>query len=73
MDGATVMAQSRELRLVEAAPGYVGFGLTAGAAGVVQFTDSIGTVHIRWDNGQRIGIIDADVWLLSAADTRVPG
>jgi len=32
------------------------FGLTAGDTGMVEFTDSLGTVHIRWDSGRRVGI-----------------
>ncbi len=32
------------------------FGLAAGDTGTVEFTDSLGTVHIRWDNGRRVGI-----------------
>lgn len=58
----------QRVQLVDAEPGYVGFGLAAGASGVVQFTDGLGTVHIRWDGGQRIGIIESDTWLLSATD-----
>lgn len=36
---------------------YAKFALTAGDTGTVEFTDSLGTVHIRWDSGARIGII----------------
>jgi len=35
---------------------YARLALTAGDAGTVEFTDSLGTVHIRWDSGARIGI-----------------
>jgi hypothetical protein len=36
---------------------YARLALTAGEAGTVEVTDSLGTVHIRWDSGARIGII----------------
>jgi Domain of unknown function (DUF4314) len=31
--------------------------LEPGQRGTVAFTDSLGTVHIRWDDGSRLGII----------------
>jgi hypothetical protein len=31
--------------------------LAAGDCGTVEFTDSLGTVHVRWDSGRRVGII----------------
>lgn len=40
--------------------GYERFGLAVGQHGTVELTDSLGTVHIRWDHGPRIGIT-ADV------------
>jgi len=42
------------------ATGYSKFRLSAGDRGLVEFTDSLGTIHIRWDNGQRVGIITED-------------
>jgi hypothetical protein len=36
------------------------FGLTAGDCGTVEFTDSLGTVHVRWDSGARVGILAAE-------------
>lgn len=36
---------------------YLRFALTAGDHGTVKFTDSLGTVHIKWDSGARVGII----------------
>jgi hypothetical protein len=35
---------------------YQRFALTPGDTGTVDFTDSLGTGHIRWDSGARIGI-----------------
>ena len=42
---------------------YGTFRLSSGDRGTVEFTDSLGTIHIQWDNGKRIGIIieDADL------------
>ncbi len=36
---------------------YLRFALAAGETGTVEFTDSLGTVHVAWDNGVRVGII----------------
>ena len=43
------------------------FGLTADDLGTVEFTDSLGTIHIRWDKGKRIGITAAERDLIRAA------
>ena len=48
------------VELVEVTDDYRRFGLAAGDRGTVQFTDSLGTVHVRWDRGQRGGIIAAE-------------
>jgi hypothetical protein len=36
---------------------YQRSGLRAGECGTVDFTDSLGTIHVRWDTGRRVGII----------------
>ncbi len=37
--------------------------LQPGAEGTVVLVDSLGTVHVRWDNGSRLGLIpDADAY-----------
>jgi hypothetical protein len=42
---------------------FLGFGeaepetLTPGTEGTVAFVDSIGTVHVNWDNGVALGVI----------------
>ena len=52
----TVFEPGRRVRFVE-------FGeadpteLVAGSEGAVAFVDSIGTVHVDWDNGARLGIV----------------
>jgi Domain of unknown function (DUF4314) len=52
------------VELVRVAADDVRFGLAAGDCGTVEFTDSLGTVHVRWDGGQRVGIIAADRGLI---------
>ena len=46
---------------------YRQFALTAGDQGSVEFTDSLGTIHIRWDSGRRIGIISEAAGLIRKA------
>ncbi len=37
--------------------------LKPGATGTVSFIDSIGTVHVTWDNGNRLGLVPGeDQW-----------
>ena len=48
------------------ATGYDAFRLSAGDQGTVEFTDSLGTIHIQWDNGRRAGIITQDANLIRA-------
>jgi hypothetical protein len=43
------------------------FALAAGDRGTVEFTDSLGTVHVRWDSGQRIGILAQERHLIRPA------
>jgi hypothetical protein len=31
--------------------------LTPGAEGMVSHVDDIGTVHVNWDNGSRLGVV----------------
>jgi hypothetical protein len=45
------------VELLSASDAEARFGLAAGDCGTVELTDSLGTVHIRWDGGQRVGII----------------
>jgi hypothetical protein len=44
----------------------VRFGLAVGDRGTVEFTDSLGTIHVQWDNGKRIGIIATELGLIRA-------
>ena len=34
----------------------------AGTTGTVDSIDDVGTVHVRWDNGSRLGLTANDVW-----------
>jgi Domain of unknown function (DUF4314) len=51
------MNRGERVELVTLTDDYKKFGLTAGERGTVAFTDSLGTVHIRWDSGRRAGIL----------------
>lgn len=31
--------------------------LESGAQGTIRFIDDLGTIHIKWDNGSRLGLI----------------
>jgi len=41
--------------------GYEWFSTPVGATGVVELVDSLATVHVRWDNGTRFGVVAGDV------------
>ena len=39
-------------------------GLAPNAEGVVTFIDDLGTVHVRWDDGSRLGLVPGyDAWV----------
>ena len=63
---ATVRPGDR-VELITATEDYEPFRLTAGERGTVEFTDSLGTIHIRWDTGKRVGVISEDRDLLRLA------
>ncbi len=56
------------VELVEVTDDYRRFGLAAGNRGTVQFTDSLGTVHIKWDSGRRVGVVADELGLIRVAD-----
>ena len=60
------MNRGDRVELTAASNDDVTFGLTAGDRGTVDFTDSLGTIHVRWDSGKRIGIIAAERELIRA-------
>jgi hypothetical protein len=51
-------------------PGYAIYALAAGECGTVDIVDSLGTIHIRWDNGARVGILDELTGLLHKVESR---
>jgi hypothetical protein len=52
--------------LVDVSHDDVRFGLRTGDRGTVEFTDSLCTIHVRWDSGRRIGIIATELDLIRA-------
>jgi urease beta subunit len=40
--------------------------LEPGAQGTVSLVDSLGTVHVDWDNGSKLGLVwsDGDRWMV---------
>lgn len=51
------MNRGDHVELVAVTDDYRRFALSPGEHGTVEFTDSLGTVHVRWESGTRIGII----------------
>lgn len=47
--------------------------LEAGALGTVSSVDDIGTVHVDWDNGSKLGLVwaDGDRWMIVPATAEV--
>jgi hypothetical protein len=45
------------VELTEVPPDYLRFAIAAGERGTVDLVDALGTVHVKWDNGQRCGVI----------------
>lgn len=51
---------------------FLGFGepdpysdLKPGTEGTVVMTDSVGTIHVHWDNGSRLGVVVENEYLLT--------
>jgi chitodextrinase len=61
--GQDVLAPGDRVELTGEPPDYAHYALTAGDQGT-EFTDSLSTVHIRWDRGCQAGIIAELVGLL---------
>ena len=42
--------------------------LEPGMTGTVRFIDDLGTVHVKWDNGASLGLVevDGDQWIVIA-------
>lgn len=50
--------QGRRIRLVHCSDPYT--LLAPGTLGTADFVDDMGTLHVRWDDGSRLGLIAAD-------------
>lgn len=55
------------VELVDVPPSYLRFAIAASERGTVEFTDSLGTVHVKWDSGARCGIIAEVTDMIRAA------
>ena len=54
---ATGLRRGDRVRLTEVpGTGYEEYGLSAGQLGTVDLVDSLGTIHVNWDGGLRVGI-----------------
>jgi len=71
MPGSESWRRGDWVELVEVTGDYRDlYGLTAGERGVVDFVDSLATVHIQWASGRRVGIIAEDAGLIRLAAPR---
>ena len=61
------MRPGTRVELVALTDAYDVFRLSVGDRGSVAFTDSLGTIHIEWDSGRRVGIDAGDAGLLRPA------
>lgn len=58
MKGALV---GKRVRLIRCSDPYT--KLTTGDEGVVDYIDDMGTIHVKWDNGSSLGLIQGeDTW-----------
>lgn len=55
--------KGQRVRLVHTSDPYT--NLTRGALGTVRRVDALGTVHINWDSGSRLGLVPGvDEWVI---------
>jgi hypothetical protein len=55
--------KGRRVELVHTSDPYT--QLKPGDKGTVQFTDDLGTLHVRWDSGSSLGLVPRkDHWVL---------
>ncbi len=64
MTGGQPLASGDRVELSAVPDGYRRFTLNAGDLGTVELVDSLGTIHVRWDSGARIGIIAESAGLI---------
>ena len=48
--------EGRRIRLIRTTDEFT--DLQPGTEGTVTFVDSMGTIHVRWDNGSTLGLIE---------------
>jgi hypothetical protein len=59
------MLQGRRIRLISCDDPYT--QLKPGTRGVITLVDGLGTVHVAWDDGSRLGLIPGvDLWEVDA-------
>lgn len=50
------------VRLIRTSDPYT--SLKSGDEGTVMFSDDLGTVHVKWDNGSTLGLVKGeDLWV----------
>lgn len=47
--------KGKRVRLIKMLDDYT--KLKEGDEGTIQYTDDIGTIHVKWDNGEHLGLI----------------
>ncbi len=62
------LVRGDRVELVQVDEEYARFGLAPGMRGTVMLTDSLGTVHVAWDFGVRVGIIATLAHCIRLAD-----
>lgn len=56
--------EGRRVRLIRCEDEFT--NLKPGDEGTITFVDSVGTVHVKWDNGSRLGMVPGvDTWEFS--------
>jgi len=59
------MHEGRRIRLISCDDPYT--QLEPGTRGVITLVDGLGTVHVAWDDGSRLGLIPGvDLWEIDA-------
>ena len=59
----TATIEGRRIRLLSTTDPYT--RLHPGSEGTVLLVDDFGTVHVRWDDGSRLGLVpDEDRWVV---------
>lgn len=54
----TTISSGSRIRFISSTDPYT--TLSEGDEGTVEFVDSLGTVHVQWDNGSTLGMIPGE-------------